>query len=281
MTDIYKTSEGRDEVRAWCQSRIAGFGPQHETRVLSTGLGETHVLHAGASDAQPVVLLPGTNFNTATWLGLVDALARELSVVSLDMPGQPGLSSSTRHRHINDLYGGWLFEVLDVLELDDVVVVGHSLGARIALRGAAKSERVRGAVLLDPAGLIRLRVGAKTLMATMRWLRGPDAHSSQRLVAEMLAPGSSVPPELAEWMTLVGRHVRTSLAPSPLDPRSLRAVKVPVVVASGVHDTFVPARRLARAVRKLPNARLELIGGAGHLMPFEKPNAVVAAIRSL
>ena len=97
---------------------------------------------------------------------------------------------------------------------DRLVLVGHSLGAAAAL--AADPAGVQGLLLLDPAGLTRLRVRPGTLAATLPWLLRPTPARSARLLAHMHAEGRAPSPQHFEWMTLVARNVRTSLAPSPL-----------------------------------------------------------------
>jgi hypothetical protein len=73
-------------------------------------------------------------------------------------------------------------------------------------------------VLVAPAGLIRLRVGPAVLATTIHWLLRRNEASSATLLRRMAGPGAELPAELVTWTALVGRHVRTSLAPPPLPP---------------------------------------------------------------
>lgn len=136
-------------------------------------------------------------------------------------------------------------------------------------------------MLLDPAGFARLRVTFDVVKRSMGWLWKPsDAHSAA-LLSMMMAPGHSPEPDLVNWMSLVGRHVRTSLAPPPLRSEEFRALKnVPVEVLSGRHDVFLPPARLTKAIgRQLPTASFRVVEAAGHLLPHEQPDVVVRAAR--
>jgi pimeloyl-ACP methyl ester carboxylesterase len=87
---------------------------------------------------------------------------------------------------------------------------------------------------------------------------------------------------MGSWMTQVGRHCRSSLAPSPLPAETLQQVRgTPVVVASGEHDTFLPPKRLQPAAGRELGVDVRALAGRGHLVPEEDPAAVVALVAEL
>ncbi|MGH2932608.1 MAG: alpha/beta fold hydrolase [Gaiellaceae bacterium] len=159
------------------------------------------------------------------------------------------------------------------------MVVGHSLSGRAALLAAQGDTSIEGLVLVAPAGLIRLRVGPALLATTIHWLVRRDEPSSARLLRRMTGPGADLPAELAHWTSLVGRHVRTSLAPSPLPPAALGEVRWRVWLVAGRHDPFLPAQRLTDALTRFggPTAAV-VVDTAGHLVPEEAPHEVVRAV---
>jgi pimeloyl-ACP methyl ester carboxylesterase len=176
-------------------------------------------------------------------------------------------------------YADWLAGLLDEVEAESVVVVGHSPGAAIAL--SCRSPRVAGLVLVDPAGLVRVRLTVGVLAATLPWLTFPSAASSGRLLRLMLGPGRTPRPALIDWMTLIARHTRTSGAPGPLPEATLARLRTPVAVVTGEHDVFFPPRRLGPATRRLLGADLRVIAGAGHLTNEEDPDRLVAVVNAL
>lgn len=283
MISVYRSEQARAEVRRWCVSRIEDAGTARARSEVVTSAGVTGVVTAGPEpcDGEPsVVLLPGTNMNAALCLPVADALARERRVVVLDLPGQPGLSADRRPRAKRSFwYGKWLTEALARAVPGPVVVVGHSLGGAVAL--ASDSPQIVGRVLLSSAGLIRLRVPVPLLAATVPWLLRPTVARSAALVRRMAAPGQGhVADGLGEWMDLVGRCCRTSLAPPPL-PSGLLELRryVPTLVVAGRSDPFLPPRHLGPAARRRLGAEFRVIEGAGHLLLDEAPEAVRAAVR--
>ncbi|MGW6563932.1 alpha/beta fold hydrolase [Streptomyces sp. NPDC054975] len=227
-----------------------------------------------AASAATIVLIPGTNMNAAVSLGIMEALSRVGRLVVLDVPGQPGLSAGERPRRGRaDWYGTWLSETLAQVASGPVVVVGHSLGGAIAL--ACASDLIAGRVLVSTAGLVRLRVSASVLGATLPWLLRPSVPRAERLLRHMTAPGAPVPDELSAWMALVGRSCHSSLAPSPLSSATLdSAAAKPCVAVVGSDDVFLPPARLAPAAEHRLGVDLRVLDGAGHLVLEQSPERV-------
>jgi pimeloyl-ACP methyl ester carboxylesterase len=272
---IYRSEAGHQAIRAWCELRLDAAGATG--RDLNTSLGKTRVTMVGSGP--DVVLLPGTNFSTAASLELLALVGREHHAIGIDLPGQPGLSARERPGD-RDAYGLWLRELVVALALEHPIVVGHSLAGRVALLAARGEPSIGGLVLVNPAGLIRLRVGPGALAATIPWLLRRDEASSATLLRRMAGPGAHLPAELATWIGLVGRHVRTTLAPPPLPTAALAEVKCPVRLVAGRHDPFLPAQRLTTALTRFggPTAAT-VVETAGHLVPEEAPQEVLRAVQ--
>jgi pimeloyl-ACP methyl ester carboxylesterase len=168
--------------------------------------------------------------------------------------------------------------VVDLLGLERPVVVGHSLGGRAALLAARGDQTIGGLVLVAPAGLIRVRPAM--LVTTIRWLVRRDEASSVALLRRMAAPDADLPPQLATWLALVARHVRTSLAPPPLSRAALAEIRCPVWLVAGRHDRFLPAGRLVEALTRLDGPTTPtVVEKAGHLLPDEAPHEVLRAVQ--
>lgn len=279
--DIYRSEAGRETVQAWCRSELDRRLPSAERRVVETSLGPTHLTTVGAG--RPVLLLPGTNFGAATSIPLITALAPSFRVTAADLPGQPGLSSGLRVREdLVSRHRSWLAQVGTAVGAPSVLVLGESLGAAVALC-AEPGPRIGGLLLVVPAGLVGTRVGGGTLVASLPWLLGPTAARADRLLSAMDGGARVVDRErLVEWMTLVPRHVHSSLAPAPLPNRALTPWRdTPCRVVAGQHDRFFPPGRLAGPARNLLHAGTTVVPGAGHLLTHTAPQAVAALAEDL
>lgn len=254
----------------WCIEQLDGWPVAHDRRVITAHGARTHVVTAGSGEAT-VLVVPGTNFGAAAYLQLGAALATHRRVVLVDLPGQPGLSSGERVPGAGrlDWYGRWLGELVEQTMNGPVTVVGHSLGAAIAL--SSDSPLVQRQILVSPGGLTRLRITPAVLLASVAWVLRRRTASSTRLLRLMYSTGHSPRPELVEWMTLVARHVRSSADPGGV---ALTARHVDRAVVVGDSDVFLPSRTLAPAVQRRLGVQLEVIGSAGHLVTDEFPDQI-------
>lgn len=283
MGSAYINTPSGEVIGRWCTEQLQDWDTTHRRWTITTSAGPTHVVTLGPTheSAPTVVVIPGTNMNTAASLPFLAELATRYRVIALDTPGQPGLSAPQRPRKDRlPWYGRWLDEALEQTVPDTAVLLGHSLGGAIAL--ACPSERIAGRVLVAPAGLVRLKVTPRLLAATMAWLAAPSPGHTHRLLHLMTGPEQSVAPHLVEWMTLVARYCRTTLAPSPLPPELLESCRsVPCVVATGSHDIFLPPARLEPAVRDLLGTELRILPNCGHLALDDDPAGVVELVDHL
>ncbi|NKY58386.1 alpha/beta fold hydrolase [Nocardia flavorosea] len=283
MVSAYINPPSGEVIRRWCSEQFHDSRTAHRQSTITTSAGPTHVLALGDTHepGPVVVVVPGTNMNTAALLPFLAELATRYRVIAVDIPGQPGLSAPQRPtRDRTDWYGRWLDEVLEQTVPDTAVLLGHSLGGAIAL--ACSSPRVGGQVLIAPAGLVRLAVPPRLLVATLAWLAAPSRDHTSSLLQAMTGPARTVAPHLVDWMTLVARYCRSTLAPAPLNPGVLeRCRSAPCVVATGSHDIFLPPRRLEPAVHDLLGTELRVLPSCGHLALDDDPAGVVELVDDL
>lgn len=136
------------------------------------GGGELFVREWGSPDARPVVAIHGITASHLAWAHVASAVP-ELRLIAPDLRGR----GATAHlagpfgmaRHADDIV-----RVLDAAGLDRVPLVGHSMGAFVALVTAHRyPDRVRGLLLVD--GGLPLRPPAGHTVETVAQLLGPAA----------------------------------------------------------------------------------------------------------
>ena len=99
--------------------------------------------------APALVFVHGWSCHRGYWEAQVDALSADALVVALDLAGH-GDSGSAREAWTMSAFGEDVVAVVDHLALDDVVLVGHSMGADVVLEAARHlRDRVRGLVWVD------------------------------------------------------------------------------------------------------------------------------------
>jgi pimeloyl-ACP methyl ester carboxylesterase len=270
---LYKSKADREVIARWCRSRLDTWEMPHRRETVALEDARVHLTHVGAGPAQ-VLFVPGTNFNAASSLTIAESLARRWSVLLVDLPGQPGLSSGERPRVAHrEWYGRKLAEVLDATDAAPTVAVGHSLGGSVLL--SCDSDRIVGRVLLAPAGIVPLHVEMRMMVPSLRWLLAPSLERTESMLGGFTAPGNPPPETIVQWLHLVAVHCRSTLAPPPLPDETLyRRRGSPLIVATGAHDRFLPPERLGPATRAKLGVDIEVIDSAGHLAGDERPEAV-------
>jgi len=245
--------------------------------------GALGYLELGRAHAPCVVFLHGFGADLLTWQLCLVPLASSYRVVALDLPGHgrtaPGVGDASL-KFMTD----WLDEAFDVLDIGDAHIVGHSMGAKIALGFTlAHPERVASLALVSPAGL-----GGDFHHDTLdAFLHDPE--HAEILAAQLLGPrGQALIPSLAQSLRqaadpvrreslaqLLGQARTYGLALSP-EGFDWSKIRVPLTLMWGDHDRLIP---LPEARRLPPSAPVHLIDGAGHLPHMEASGAVVSHLK--
>ncbi len=281
---IYKSQEGEAEIRALYDEALADLGPGHESLMVSTRYGDTHVLAVGPEDAPPVVFLPGGNFLNPTCLRWFLPLAEEHRVYAPDLVGQPGKSAQTRPSAKDDGHAWWVEDVLDGLGLRRVPLVGLSYGAGVAIRAMGYApERVSRAALVSPAAvaagsILRMlgEVALPMLLYRLRPTRERLLRAAKPILTEPEDPA-------VRQLGAVYRHVRLDAGlPRMASEEELRGFGGPVAVFASEDDALFPARAgLPRARELFPNlVHAKCLEGSQHVPSKAKLGDVNDDIRA-
>src|SRR5581483_9821291 len=123
--------------------------------VVDAGGVRTPYLEAGAPDAPVIVALHGLGATNASLLPTIWELATDHRVIAPDLPGH-GDSDKPLAPYDSKWFGRWVTTFCNALQLDEFVLLGNSLGGRIALEGGLQlADRVRGLVLYTPSPAFR------------------------------------------------------------------------------------------------------------------------------
>lgn len=268
---IYRTPEGEAEIHAIYDRQLTRLKLPHESRMVNTRFGNTHVLALGPQAAPPVVMLQGGNTTSPTTLGWIRPLIEEYRMYAPDTIGHPGKSAPVRLSPRDESYGQWLVDVLDALGLQQPALLGGSYGAGILLRAAVYApERISKAVLFIPSGLVS--IPASTMLYLLGWLGlyrlAPTPGRLKRILWPMFKD-EPVDEEVLEITEAVFRLVHIE----PEMPRNVRReeltdFKAPTLVLAAEKDGLFPAESVVRRAREVfPNlVAAEVIPGATHYL---------------
>jgi 3-oxoadipate enol-lactonase len=223
----------------------------------------------------PVVLLHGQPGSRGDWSAVV-SFASGVRLIAVD---RPGYGSSPGPAVGVGANGDVVIGLLDSLSVERAVLVGHSWGGAVALDVAARfPERVRSLVLAASVGgdgsiepIDRL-LGAPVVgpLMTMGALAATRASFVRRLA------GVTAPLSASSWRSFVIEQRALALE-LPRLVAQLDSITAPAWVLIGLEDRVVrPA--VQEALAAALGARVTRIPGCAHLLPWEAPEVVAAAI---
>jgi len=230
------------------------------------------IFYAERGAGPPLLCVHGAGGTHRHWGGLLAGLAASARVIALDLPGHD--RSAPPGRATLAAYAADLAALLDALGIERASVVGHSMGAAVALELAvAAPGRVVGLALVGAAA--RLRVAP----ALLDGLAAAPAPAIEQLVATMYPTAPQLrAPAAAEYMRWPATLRTDFLACDGWDMRArLPGLRLPALVLCGDADQLTPPK-LARELQALLGAELAMLPGVGHVPMIEAPKATADAL---
>jgi poly(3-hydroxyoctanoate) depolymerase len=256
--------------------------------VATTAVPSIRVARAG--EGEPLLLINGLGANLEMWQPLVRELAPARELIGFDLPGT-GRSDRPRWPLRMPQLAGLVTELLDELGHEQLDVLGYSLGGIVAQELAHRApDRIRRLILC----------------ATTPGM--PSMPPDPIVTALMLTPARYWNRQLAELILPIIAGGRTARDPGVLraglekrlvQPPSalgylyqlyalsgwsshpwIRTVRHEALVLHGDRDPVVPLVNGRYLADSLPNGRLEIVEGAGHLFLLDEPASAVPALTS-
>ena len=231
-----------------------------------------------------------------SWNAVVDVLAADYRCLVIDLPGFGESPPLSDHQDVDEVAAVVTEAIAEQLGDGPFVLVGHSMGGKIALAIAAglpgkpQPAGLRAMVLLatsppgpepipdgarqamlDKPGLLpeKQREAAEKTLAKITRKPLTDAVREQ-IIADNLCAS---PEGWIAWPTVGSR--------TDISDRMAR-ITVPITLLAGDQDeALLPSVQPDMVQPYLPQATLHIVSGAGHLLPMEVPDEVVERIREV
>jgi len=265
---------------------------------LSANGIEFHYVQRG--EGPNIVLIHGVTSSLAMWYnGVLPALTPTHRVTAFDLRGH-GLTTLTENGYSSAAMAQDLIAVLEGLEIENTIVVGHSFGGVIGLHAALeRPDRIKGVVMLD-SGLACLRY-LRIIEDWAGWEKRPEVLKERGLtlerfleldskqdVTDILLHGAAAPrmggfrkgqvgltPRLEKLLkeTKIGFEFRDVAG---LTEDRLREIRTPVLALYG--ETSPYAKMARRLDELIPLAFHQVIAGAGHFYAVHRPELMLPSV---
>jgi pimeloyl-ACP methyl ester carboxylesterase len=236
----------------------------------------------------PVVLIHGFVSSTYTFNKIIPLLERDFSVVAIDLPGFGRSEKSTSFFYSYENYAKLIIKCMEHFGMDEVSIVGHSMGGQIALNIAKLiPNKVKKLVLLASSGYlkssnkllvyssylpffslyVKRTVNSRSVIDSLRNVFYNHSHITADHIREFERPikEKNFPKSLIRLL----RHREGDLT-----SHELNKINTPTLLVWGEDDRVVPLRVGKRLVQDLPNAELITFKETGHLVTEERPNEI-------
>jgi len=235
-----------------------------------------------ASTAATLLLIHGAGVSARTWVNQLRGLSDVLRPIAIDLPG---------HRESDPVsdptlatYADTAYQALRQLATGPAFVAGHSLGGAVAqVLVTRHPEMVRGLVLVSTCARVPPEDGSQRLLgfvpapfrravflwAVRKTLLAPSA--STNAIELTLEEIRSCRPETIQSDTAIGRAMDLA--------STAQQLRVPTLILCGGRDRLTAPGLSQQLCGMIAGSRLQIVPGAGHMLPLEAPEVLNRAIR--
>ena len=249
---------------------------------------ETH------GEGQPLVLISGLGYPLWQWHKMVPFLAQHFKVITFDNRGV-GQSAKPAGPYTAQMLAADTVGLLDALNIEKAIVMGHSMGGFIAQAMALDfPQRVTKLILCSTnfGGPHHVPVTAEA----MKVLTDVTSDALTRFkngLGVSTAPGwvEKNPEMIEEWVTwrvanpIEPVHYQAQMAiglgllpEAAAFENKLQKITVPTLILFGAHDKVVPPANADLLAKQLAGSQIRIFPDAGHFFPLEVPEAASNAV---
>jgi pimeloyl-ACP methyl ester carboxylesterase len=235
-------------------------------------------------------MLDGPNSDALNWKRLMPDLTASYRVFTVDVIGQPNLSSPVRPQIKEADYGWWLADVLDGLGLEKTHMVGEMGGCWPIFKLATlQPQRIQSATLITPYGLIPPNLHNVRLIPILYELLSlvlPTRANMIRYYRQITTANSKKPKaqieEVVDTIRLRRRYYNLQASSEFFTPEELAKLTTPTLLLIGNETVFYqPEKMVEHALKVFPGLwGAEIVPEAGGSVTHDRPDWLAQRLAS-
>ena len=251
-----------------------------------------HYLEWGERSASPtIVLLHHVSSHAHTWDNFARSISRDYHVLALDLRGHGDSQWARQGLYGTEHFASDVAALVDQLGLDQTILLGGSLGGRVALVYAAQHPQKVAALIMEDVGAVRppnisqtfaarLAAGDPEFDSVEQWatqLRGRNERASDEVFLHLARHGTKRLPNRLLGLKRDQATLRDLVSLELWD--YVAQVRAPFMLMIGSESEIVGEDQQQRFLELVPLIRIEHIAEAGHLIVHDQPAVFERTIR--
>lgn len=265
--------------------------PSPKDRYFQSGALTLHYLEWGPARATPLVLLHHVGSQAHAWDQFAGRMAAGYRVLALDMRGHGDSQWAGLGNYTTEHYASDVAALVQHLKLARVIILGGSLGGRVAMVYAALHPKNVAALIMEDVGVVRPREIAQGFAERVA-AGDPELDTVEEWAENLRGTNQRTP---VEFFLHNARHAtkglpngKLGLKRDPLIQRDfvplelwnyMEKVQAPLLLLLGSESTIVSSEQRDRMVGMVADGTAMTIQGAGHIIVHDKPEEFERAVR--
>ncbi len=243
--------------------------------VNANGIRQHYLRYSSDSARQSLILVPGITSPAITWEFVAERLAEQFDTYVLDVRGRGLSSTGPELKYDTDTCAEDVMAFAEALNLDNYVLVGHSMGARFGIRAASLGAKgLDKLVLVDPpvAG-----PGRREYPSKLPWYVDSIRDATEGCDIETMRGYCATWTD--EQLQLRCEWLHTCYSPAIVQAfeefhtvdihQYLPAVKVPTLLMVAGKGGVIEASDEAEFKELLPSIQISHVPNGGHMIPWD------------
>jgi len=278
----FKSEKAKDEYLTYYDERAGNWPIPSETKLVDTSFGQTFVRISGPVDAHPLVLLPGSVFNSLMWMPNIETFSGVYRTHAVDNIYDCGRSIYTREPRSTQDFVQWLDELFTSLGLvDNIRLMGLSYGSWLTHQYALQhSRRLKKIVMLAHPAIVRPNPGF--VLRFMLAFLSPDHLASffQWLLedtAQKDEASRAMLDDIIGDVKLVAKcfKPKRTVVPKLMTDDELSSINIPALSLMGENEKTFPHQKAIRRLSRIASQiQTEVIPNAGHDLSMAQADLV-------
>jgi pimeloyl-ACP methyl ester carboxylesterase len=251
-----------------------------------------HYLDWGDSSSTPMILLHHVSSQAHTWDSFARRMCQDYRVIALDMRGHGDSEWAGTGNYTTEHYASDVKALVDNLGLQRVIVLGGSLGGRVALVYAAQNPDKAAALIMEDVGAVRpqsiaqgfadrIAAGDPILDTVADWQKQFRGNNTRTPPEYSLSAAVHATKQLPDGRRTLKRDPAIQLDFVPMELWGyVEALKAPLLLLIGSESQIVGEDQQTKFKELKPDIEMVTIQGAGHQIVHDKLDEFESTIRS-